>query len=185
MSATPITVIGPAPDNPSFIQGIVARIGNPDVIVIYIVALVVWILFFLSYIPGIYSQWYLNLRQSGFNTWIPRLAWVVAGILSYVGSYLLWRNSKPEEAGKYLAITVLYIVGNFILLAWSVALYQGHNIGLAAWLSGILFVYQAGLFLIVWHLSPVAAIFSLPLLALYLYLLYTMVHLAALNNEVL
>ena len=180
-----IPVIEPVADDSSFFQRFVARISVPDIVVIYIIAFVIWILFFLSYIPGIYSQWYLSLKQDGFNVWIPRLSWVVAGLLSYIGSYLLWRDSTPEEDDKYLAVTILYIIGNVILLAWSVALYQGQNIGLATWLSGILFIYQVGLFFIVWHLKPLAAILMIPLLALYLYLLYTMVHLASLNNEVL
>lgn len=184
-STTNITIISTDNNNSTLVQGLLTRVRRPDVIIVYTIALVVWILFFLSYIPGIYSTWYTNLRQSGFNVWIPRLAWLIAGILSYVGSYILWRGSRPEDADRYLSVTMLYVIGSFIMLAWSVALYQGQNIILATWLAGILFIYQVGVFFIVWHLKPVAAVLTIPLLALYLYLVYTMVQLAGLNNEIL
>ena len=177
----PITIVQPQ----SFFQRTLANLRRVDVIVVYTIVIVVWLLFFLSYIPGIYSAWYASLKQPTLNVWIPRVAWIIASILSYVGFYILMRNATPNEVDKYLAVTMLYVVGSFIMLGWSVALYQAQNIALATWISGILFVYQAALFLLIWYLNPIAAIFTLPLLALYLYLLYTMVQLAALNNQIL
>lgn len=189
IDATAITILSPSTStgtvNVTFIQGFLTRVSRPDVIVVYIIAFVVWLLFFLSYIPGIYSAWYLSLKQPSFNVWIPRIAWIVAGALSYIGFYILWRGSRPEDVDRYLAITMLYVVGSFIMVSWSVALFQAQNISLATWLAGILFIFQLGLFFIVWYLRPVAAIFMIPLLALYLYLVYSMIHLAALNNQVL
>lgn len=184
----PITIVQkcnvPASTNStgSFLQGILVRFQQRDVIVVYAIVIVVWLLFFLSYIPGIYSEWFLNLQQPRVNLWIPRVAWIIGALLSYIGSYILARSISLD---KYLAIVMLYVSGSFIMLGWSVALYQAQNIALAAWLAGILFIYQAALFLLVWHLNPIAAIFMIPILALYLYLVYNTVELAALNNVLL
>jgi tryptophan-rich sensory protein len=184
----PITIVQqcdvPSPTNTtgSFLQSILVRLQQRDVIVVYAIVIVVWLLFFLSYIPGIYSQWFLNLEKPLINLWIPRIAWIVAALLSYIGSYILARSIPLD---KYLAIVMLYVSGSFIMLGWSVALYQARNIALAAWIAGVLFIYQAALFLLVWHLNPIAAIFMIPILALYLYLVYSTVELAALNNVLL
>lgn len=175
-------VITPTNTISSFLQGILARFQQRDVIVVYAIVIVVWLLFFLSYIPGIYSQWFLSLQQPRVNLWIPRVAWIIGALLSYVGSYILARSISQD---KYLAIVMLYVSGSFIMLGWSVALYQAQNIALAAWLAGVLFIYQAALFLLVWYLNPIAAIFMIPILALYLYLVYSTVQLAALNNVLL
>ena len=184
----PITVVqhcgisAPTDTTGSFLKSILVRLQQRDFIIVYAIVIVVWLLFFLSYIPGIYSEWFLNLQQPRVNLWIPRVAWIIAAILSYIGSYILARSIPLD---KYLAIVMLYVSGSFIMLGWSVAFYQARNIALAAWIAGVLFIYQAALFLLVWHLNPIAAIFMIPILALYLYLVYSTVQLAALNNVLL
>ena len=166
----------------SFLQNIITRFQERDVIIVYTIVIVVSLLLFLSYIPGIYSQWFLSLQQPRVNIWIPRIAWIIGFIVSYIGFYILARSISLN---KYLAIIMLGVSGSFIFLGWSVALYQAQNIVLAASLAGILFIYQAAIFLLIWYLNPVAAIFMMPMLALYLYLVYNTVQSTELNNVVL
>jgi tryptophan-rich sensory protein len=158
------------------------RIKRFDFIFIYAAILIVTALFFVSYIPGIYSDWYENLKHDGLNVWIPRVAWVVTTALSYVGLYFLWQNSSAALVRRNLAVSALYLVGSFMILAWSAALYQHQDIGLAVWFSAILFIYQFWIFIYIWYIKPLAAIFILPLVLMYLYLVYSMIHLASINN---
>ena len=161
------------------------RIKRFDFLFVYIVILLVDILFLLSYIPGTYSTWYNSLIQPDLNPWIPRAGWIIATILSYIGIYILWEYAGPDDIPRDLGVSVLFIVANFITVAWSVALYQGENIGLATWISVVLFVFQLWLVIYVWYIKPLAAVFLIPLMLMYLYLVYSMVHLAAINNVIL
>ncbi len=166
----------------SYIDRISQRLHRADYLFVYAVVVVVWILFLLAYIPGIYSDWYNGLRLSGLNLWIPRVGWLVATLISYVGLYLFWGNSTPEEMSRDLGITVLFIIASLLIFAWAVALYQAENIALATWIACALFVYEFWLFIYIWNLKPIAALFLIPLLFMYFYLIYSMIQLARLNN---
>jgi tryptophan-rich sensory protein len=161
------------------------RLRRFDFLFVYIVILLVDILFLLSYIPGIYSSWNTTLVQANLHPWIPRAGWIVATILSYIGIYILWEYAGPDDIPRDLGVSVLFIVGSLITVAWSVALYQGQNIALSTWISVILFVFQFWLVIYVWFIKPLAALFLIPLMLMYLYLVYSMVHLAAINGVVL
>lgn len=161
------------------------RLRRFDFVFVYIVIILVDILFLLSYIPGIYSSWNASLIQTNLHPWIPRMGWIVATILSYIGIYILWEYAGPDDIPRDLGVSVLFIVGSLITVAWSAGLYQGQNIALSTWISVILFVFQFWLVIYVWFIKPLAAVFLIPLMLMYLYLVYSMVHLAAINGIVL
>lgn len=161
------------------------RLKRFDFLFVYIVILLVNILFLLSYFPGIYSSWNASLVQTNLHPWIPRAGWIVATILSYIGIYILWQYAAPDDIPRDLGVSVFFIVANFITVAWSVVLYQGQNIALSTWISVVLFVFQFWLVIYVWFIKPLAALFLVPLMLMYLYLVYSMVHLAAINGVVL
>ena len=158
------------------------RVKRWDYIIVYGLILIVAGVFLLSYLPGIYSNWYATLKQPNLNLWVPRVLWVVATGISYIGLYILWREATPRTVQKYLSISVLYLIASFITVAWSVAFLQGENLELGTWIAGILFVYQFWVFIVIWYIKPLAAIFIIPLLGMYLYLVYSMAHLASLNG---
>lgn len=162
------------------------RISRLDYIFVYLALIAVYILFFASYLSGVYlSNWYSNLKQARINPWFPRILWVLTTIISYIGLYLLWYGADEYKTTRYLGITTLYLVSAFLNLAWSVSLYQAENIALATWMSGILFLFQFWLVIVIWYINPVPAIFLIPSACMYLYLVYTMIHLASINNIII
>ena len=160
----------------------IQRLKKIDFLIVYILSILVIGLFFLTYLFGIFSPWYATLIPSSANVWLIRSLWIVTAAISYIGLYILWDNVATAELSRDLGVTVLFMVGNFITVAWSVALLQAQNIALAVWISSILFLYQFWLFVYIWFIKPKASYFLLPLLAMYLYLVYEMINLALLNN---
>lgn len=158
------------------------RTKRKDFLIIYGVIIVANALFLISYIPGIYSSYYNNLKKDDTNPWVPRVAWIIAIILSYIGLYFLWQNTNGNNIGRNLAITVLYLIATFITIAWSTALYQFHNIALATWTAFLLFVYQLIILIVIWYINPLTALFNIPAVVMYFYLFYTMIQLAILND---
>lgn len=158
------------------------RAQRADFWIVTTITVMVWILFFVIYFVGLYSDWYNQLKQPNINVWIPRVGWVIASGISYLGLYLLWRNVSQDRIPQLLAISVLYAVGAFIMIAWVLAFFYAQNIGLAAWIAAVLFIFQFWLFIFIWYINYVSALLTLPLVLMYLYLAYSMVNLASLNN---
>lgn len=156
---------------------------NWTYIIIIVITFLIYIPFFLSYFFGIYSDWYNSLRMTTDNgNWVPRILWVVTSLISYVGLYILWRNPTEEVVRRNLQISVLYLICNFILVAWSVAFLQFQNIAVAVWLAVIILVFQVFMFVYIWTINVIAAIFFIPLIAMYIYFVWDLVALANLNN---
>lgn len=163
----------------SLIKGIEERIRRWDFIVVYAITLIIWVLFVISYFFGYYSTWYENLTLPGLNPWLARIGWVVSTIISYIGIYILW---DKVETNTNLGISLYFVIGTFLALCWSVALFQGNNLGAAFWLACILFVYMLWILIYVWKINRVAGAFMIPITLMYLYLAYSMINLAQLND---
>ena len=159
----------------------IQRLKRPDFLTVYIIILILFGIFLFSYIVGIMSEWYNNLQQSTLNPWIPRILWILSGFFSYAAIYIIWEDAETGYP-RDLTITVLYIIGMFLMLGWSLSLYQLQDIGLAVWFSVILFLYQLWLTIYIWYIDPLASIFLIPILLMYLYLIYNTINLATLNN---
>ena len=156
-----------------------------EYIIVIGVLLLIYIPIFISYFFGINSTWYENLKKDIANTWIIAGLWIVVIIISYIGLYILWRNPTPEIIARNLIITVLFFLGNVILLAWSVIFYQFQNISTATWIALVLFIFEFWIFIYVWNVDRLAGILLLPLVGMYLYFFYSMVHLAFINDVML
>jgi tryptophan-rich sensory protein len=156
-----------------------------EYIIVIGILLLIYIPFFISYFFGINSTWYENLKKDTSNTWIIAGLWIVVTIISYIGLYILWRNPTPETVSRNLTIAVLFFLGNVIFLAWAVFFYQFQNISTATWISLILLLFEFYIFLYVWNIDRLAGLFLIPLVGMYLYFFYSMVHLAFLNGIIL
>lgn len=156
-----------------------------EYILVFIITLLIYIPFFISYFYGVNSVWYESLIRDTNNTWIIAGLWIVTTIISYIGLYILWRDPTKTIVSRNLMISVLFFISNVILLAWAVVFYQFHNISTATWISLILFIYQFWIFIYIWSIDRLAALFFIPLVAMYLYFFYSMVHLAILNGIIL
>jgi tryptophan-rich sensory protein len=155
-----------------------------DFILIYSLTILAYVLFFTSYLSGIYSEWYASIIPDGVNVWIPRVLWVIATIISYIGLYILWKDATDYTIPFYLSISVLFLIGTILTVSWSIATYQGQSLSLGAWFSAILFLYQFWLATYIWHINIVASILLIPLVLMYGYLFYSIVHLASINNVI-
>ena len=156
-----------------------------EYIIVIGVLLFIYVPILISYFYGINSTWYENLIKDTDNTWVIAGLWIVVTIISYIGLGILWRDPTPEKVSRNLTITVLFFLGNVILLAWSVIFYQFQNISTATWIALVLFLFQFWIFIYVWNVDRLAGILLLPLVGMYLYFFYSMVHLAFINNVVL
>lgn len=137
------------------------------------------LIFFLSYIEGINSQWFNSLKMPSIDVWIPRAAWIISTVLYYVGLYLILLTSSSNRA---LVFNDLYIIGGFLAILWSATFYQFENIGVAVWFSFILFLYQLWLLIYFFYLQPLLSLFLVPITIMYFYLVYSMIEFAFLNN---
>lgn len=158
------------------------RLTRIDFLLIYAAIVIISILSITVSVVGSTTTWYRELKQGSINPWLIRVGWVIATLLSYVGLYLLWEDVRPNEVSRDLGITVLFMIGTFLSLGWASVFYYAKNVGLSLWLLGILFVYKFWLFMYIWYIKPVAAVFLIPILLMYIYLMYSVAHLAYLNN---
>jgi len=166
---------------------------NLEYFTIYGVILIAAVLYLIASAIGTETTWYLNLIKPDLNPWYTRTLWIIATIVSYITLFLLlpeisfYHPSSLSPSIVYKARTVapLFLIGTLISLSWTVIFYYYQNIGLSLWLTSILFIYNFWLFMYVWYIKPLAAVFMIPILAIYIYLVYFMTNLAYLNHVIL
>lgn len=161
---------------------IIARIKRLDFIVVYSSLLILAILLLVIVFFGSGRPFNQSLIQPNINPWIPRVLWIVGTILSYVGFYFLWQNVEIHEIPRDLIVSVLFIVTGFLFVAWGVAYYYAEDITLSLWIAVVIFIYNLWIMIYVWYIKPIAAIFLIPNMILYGYLVYITAHTASLNN---
>lgn len=157
---------------------IVITIGSIDVMIL------------LVGILGSMTSWYENLVTLPLVDWVLWGIWVTATFLSYLGLFVFYNHilalcttsSWPTVSSRNFALTVAFLVTALLTLGWIVIFYYGQNIIMSLWLISILFIYKFTIFTYMWYIKPLAAIFIIPLLILYLYLFYALAHLATINN---
>lgn len=159
------------------------KFTRPDYIFVYASLLIASVLFVLLVFYGSGTPWYEDLINDGPNPWIVRSLWVIAGIISYVGLYFLWDIIQSEFIPRDLVISVLYLISTFLLIAWAAIFYYTEHIGLALWASVVLVVYNFWVLIYIWYLKPLSAIFMLPSLVMYIYLMWSTGHLAYINGS--
>lgn len=163
----------------------VQRLRRIDFILVYSVIIIMSALFIVSSTIGLNTSWYQNLKKFDVNPWLIRSLWLVTTLLSYIGLFVLWEHVQPDEISKDLAVSVLYLLATFISFLWSVVFYQMENIQGAFWLAEVLLIYKFWLFIYMWYIKPIAALFLIPVIGMYAYLIFSVVHLAGLNNVVI
>jgi tryptophan-rich sensory protein len=138
--------------------------------------------FLAIYIPGVYTDWYSNLKTYDINVWIPRAGWVIALILSYYGIYIAAKNIDPVDEYRIPTMAVLYIIGTILLIFWTGVFLYAHSYIMGIIASLVLFLVQYYIFLYIWNTNIVASLFVIPLLFMYFYFFYSMLQLEYLNR---
>lgn len=166
----------------TFFDGLIKRITDPNYLAIYTITFILLCIFSLSYLYGIYTSWYNNLIFPTLNPWIPRILWIIAVIVSYIGIYVLWEESLPNEIPRDLGVSVLFIIGSFISLAWSISYLQLQDLRLAFWTSLILLAYETWLTIYIWFINKLSGLLLIPILVMYVYLVFSMAEISDLNG---
>ena len=161
---------------------LIGQYHTTAITIIFVVTILIDILFFVSFLVGTYSTWYSNIKQDNINPWIPRISWIVVTLISYVATYILWKNINPDNVVVISKVSIFYLVNALLILLWSVAFYQLQNIAAGFWMSLILLLYNFWLMIYIWYINPLASIFIFPLVAMYFYFMYSTLHLAWINN---
>lgn len=162
---------------------------------IYAAILMVTILYLIISATGTETTWYRELMKGPVDPWVIRSFWIVSTILSYVSLLILLPdicifnnmcdNILSDKVYYARSVAPLFLISLFIALGWMAVFYYVQDIGLSLWLIMILFTYEFWLFIYIWYIKPLAAVFMIPLLILYVYLMYSVIHLAYLNNVIL
>lgn len=173
--------VGSAVDPFSF-EALVARLKRFDFIVVYSSLLILAILLLVVVFFGQSTPFYQSLRQPNINPWIIRGLWVLGTVLSYVTFFFLGQDVRVHPVPRDFIVSVLFVISGLLFLAWAVALYYAEDVTLSMWIAIVIFIYNYWLFIYVWNLNRIAALFLIPNLILYGYLVYISAHTASLNN---
>ena len=171
------------PEDPNAPLTWLQRFTRADTIVVYTAIAMVFVIFLISFGFGVNSDFYNNLKLEDVNVWIPRTFWVVTTIISYVGLYFLWSNTTSAMVTRNLGVSTLFLIGSFLILSWSFALYQAEKIAVSFWFALLLFVFQFWLFNYILGINVVAGVLQIPLVLMYGYLVWSMCNLAFMNGD--
>lgn len=159
-----------------------SRLKQPVFIVVYLSLIILGILLLVVVYFGLKTDWNNRLIPSDVNPWIVRILWVFATIASYLAYHFIVENINEHPIPRDLIVSVLYIISSFLFLAWAITYYYAEDIVLSLWILFAVFVYNVWLFIYVWRLTELGAAFLVPNLILYVYLLYSTLHIASINN---
>lgn len=123
----------------------------------------------IAVIIGTSTAWYKKLTKVDFRNPASVLFWILATVSTYFGLYLLWKETYLEDMPLDFFITGLYIFGALLSLIWICIFYFMKEITGALVFSGVILLYRIGLFVYVFTLSKIAAIFLIPIIIMYTY----------------
>lgn len=157
---------------------IIIAIGSVNIIII------------LVGILGSMTVWYEGLFTNQLINWIVWALWIVTTFLSYFGLFVFYNHtldpcvlsSWPDMSSRNFFLTIAFLITSLLTLGWIAIFYYGRNIVISMWLITILFVYKFTIFVYMWYIKPLAAVFLIPLLMLYLYIFYALARLTTINN---
>lgn len=158
------------------------RLKRPDFLVVYSALIILTILFLVVVFIGENTSFARSLRQANINPWLIRGLWLIGTIFSYIAFSFLWQDVRTHDIPQDLIVSTLYIITDFLFLAWALAFYYAESLSVSLWVAVIIYIYNLWLFIYVWNINPIAALFLLPNMILYAYLMYSSIHLASINH---
>lgn len=161
------------------------RVYRKEMWFIYICIVILNVLFLISSYSGIRSDWYKTINRSTINPFVIGVLWIIATILSYGSVFMLWENVNPTNLSRDFTLSALFLISSFLSLLWATTLFQDNNIKMAVLIAAVVFLYQFWLTIYIGIFNKLAALFMIPLLVMYGYLFYSMLHLASINNIIL
>jgi len=165
----------------AFWASFVQKLTHWDYIIVWGALLILSILLIVMVYIGSESTFYMNLVKQAINPWYIAGLWIFGTILSYIGFIFIWEDIN-DKTPQDLILSIYFVITDFIFIGWAAALYFAENIAFSYWMALFLFVFNFWLFLYIWRINIITAIFLIPNLVLYIYLIYSSLDLAYLNH---
>jgi tryptophan-rich sensory protein len=158
------------------------RLRRYDFWLLFLILIVLLVINIVIVIIGSVSSWYKNLKKLDFRSPFSQVCWIISTLATYFALYLLWEEFDVEDVPLDFFITALYILGSFIVLMWGTAFYFFHNLVVSVVLNAVILLYKIALFVYIWKINKIAAIFLIPLMIMYAYQLASTIYI--LNQNV-
>lgn len=149
-----------------------------------IIALIIAIILIIIYaIITIYGRWKRRMNYPEcsyrYSGWVSAISWVVVYGLSLFGYFYIFIRSKSQKR-KNLESRVLglYLTILFLMIIWDILYYYCRCPLASLGVSVIMIVISLYLFYETWIVSPLAAIFQIPILLRTFYMFYWDCHFA-------
>ncbi|HSW76931.1 MAG TPA: hypothetical protein VLG50_07785 [Candidatus Saccharimonadales bacterium] len=145
--------------------------------VLLISSLIITILFLIAAYIGAQKPFYQELiKKFPQNAWLIAGLWLIASIISYGTFYL---------APSVTTLWPWYVMINYLNLLWIVVFYIYESFYAALVIIFIIILIYFYLMLLVGSVNIWAPLLLLPLELLYIYLFYSLLHLASVNQIII
>jgi len=139
-------------------------------------------------LSGASTDWFTSLNKGGISETMMLLLYGMGTVMGYIGMIIFYTNKGtiksywPTGEKRSLYVTYLFLIGAFITLAWVIFFFYYQNIRLSLYLLSVPFAFTFWLFIYMWNIVPIAAIFLLPIMGVYIYLFYWVARIGIINN---
>lgn len=155
--------------------------NTPESLLMLLMSITLTLLFIAAAYFGSKQSWYINLPvKSQDNVWILAGAWIFVSLISY-GAFYLIRNADEQTTGKSRLLP-LFLIVSYINLLWAIVFYLYQSFIGTEILIGLIILINLYIIIFLWSISIWAALTIVPLEILYIYLLYSIIHLGTVNN---
>jgi len=138
---------------------------------------VLFVILVISLEEGSSSTWYRQLILPHLHPYYLTVLLIFSLLLQYIVVII-----DPRLHLNF--VLALLFVSTAFLLLWSLAFFQGENIGLAAWASVPFLIFQFGLFFYFYYRDWVSSVLILFSIGFAIYLFYLMAHIASINDTI-
>jgi hypothetical protein len=152
--------------------------------IMWISSITLTILFFVAAYFGAKLSWYQQLKRTDINQWLLAGLWVIASLISY-GTFYFVKDKNDKIYGQSRLLPYFLII-SFLNVLWTIIYF--YNMNFLVTLFIILLIIVGEIYIMLFLLNIInfwAVILMLPLIVLYVYLLYSILHTASINGIIL
>jgi tryptophan-rich sensory protein len=157
---------------------------DPAQWILWICSFILTILFLVASFIGAKESWYVNLPvKSNENSWLIAGLWVVASLLSYLAFYIV-RDYDEEKYGQSRLLP-LFLIVSYLNVLWVILFFKFQSFTSTIIILAVIFAVQFYIMIFLLYINAWAFVVLIPLQVLYGYLIYSIFHLASINNIVI
>lgn len=156
-----------------------------EIMILYTGIAILFMLTIATVIFGVQTQWFSDFTHNELNPYIVLAVWIITVLISYIAIYILWKTPMQGDHINDMYFSIFILIGEFLTLFAAAVFFQAQNIRLAAFLAAMVFLYYFWLFVYCYNLKIKASFFIVPLVLMYAFLFYLVIHFACLNDILL